>query len=115
MKVAVATRKTINYLSKIPTIAWFAIILIIAGSTYYWTKEQMLAQDAWMYVIKTGATVNFAIALIIYSRFLDNIIKKFKIKTASFKGISFWLLGMGLAILVLRMSGNYTTVFDVGF
>lgn len=81
-------------------------------TNYSMTKESLLAQSAWLTVVRTGATVNFVLFLFfVYSRLLNKGIAKMHIKVNSLLGLLLWLVGIGILVLIMRLTGNFETVF----
>lgn len=97
----------------VPTWVWFLGIGIVIATGYFPARSLMLSQDAWLKVIKTGSTVNFALFLFfVYNRLLNKGIKKIGLKVNSFLGLVLWLVGMAALIGALRLTGSFTTFFD---
>jgi len=96
-------------LSRIPI--WVSYIAIVVGAilSYMPAREVMIAQDAWVIVIRSGVTLNFILLLFLWGVLADRWTKKMPKK----KGWFIWGIGFILIIVVYKVVGGYDTIFGL--
>lgn len=115
MRLSVLKEKIFTLVSKtrkVPNWFWYLAIATFVITQYTVTRELMSIQSAWLNIIKSGGTVNFAIFLVIYWNILDRITERLGFKVKSLNGLIIWLAGFTILIVFLRLTGNLETIFD---
>ncbi len=108
--------RVVSLVQKVPLPIWYIAIALFAVTSYTVNRTSMMEQDAWLHVLRTGATVNFMLVLIVFSKVSDFIVKRTGCKLNSTKGLAMWLViwltGVLVITIILNATGQFPTIFN---
>lgn len=98
-------------IAKWVTLPSYILILVAVVLVYVPTREIMIAQTAWIRIIKSDLTLNVFLLLFMWGLLIDKLTKKMSRR----KGWIIWGVGTILLILFFRFVGGFETIFDIAW
>ena len=90
------------------TIACYVLLPVAVICLYGYAKEIIIAQTAWINIIKSNFTLNIFLAFFMWGVLVDKFTKKLSKK----KGWIIWGVGTAALILLFRYAGGLQTIFE---
>lgn len=96
---------------RVPMPVWYILAIIGAVFSYTPAREQMIIQDAWIYIVQSPITLNFVLIFFMWGLATDHIAKRKGWDTNSGKAWALFAIGLALLILFFKFVGGYPTSF----
>lgn len=97
---------------KVPLWAWYIVAGVGVGLSYFPAKAHMIAQDAWIWVVKSNVTVNFILLFFIWGMLTDRISKDKGWSTNGMKSWGMFFVGIIVLVTIFTVFGGYETIWD---
>lgn len=93
--------------SKWITVSCYILIFIAVVLLYVPTREEMIAQTAWVNIIKSTFTLNVLLAFFVWGIMIDKLTRKLPRKISW----AIWGIGIVALVLIFKFVGGLPTVF----